>query len=289
MVSDVSDEDRAVMRECITEAVIYRSVPAAVFTGLHVKYFIRKTNFWLNGWPVVVGASCLAWFAGKLSYIHGKHCQDKFLEKAPNSKISAQILAVREGEKIHSEEHRREKFSDLTQEDLVFGSLTDKEKTILNDCNSTAFWFYSVPLMICFPSLLFIALKNGLLAPSKIVKKFPFAPKMSIAIASGYVTGQWLYMKSGDCSERFQRFAPDSQMAKIFRKGGFTMGNDQFQLQYIPEDQDQDSEAEEPKETEAAPMSNTYEGYIMPSSHNRKDLEKSMFDQTNSFDLFINK
>ena len=291
MGSDVSEEDRAVMRDCITEAVIYRSVPAAVFTGLHVKYFIRKTNFWLNGWPVVVGASCLAWFAGKLSYIHGRHCQDKFIEKAPNSRITAQILAAREEEKIHSEEHRRKNKLDLTQEDLVvFGSLTDKEKTILNDCNSTAFWFYSIPLMICFPSLVFIGLKKGLLAPSKIFRKFPFAPKLSLGIATGYVTGQWLYMKSGDCSEKFERLAPDSQMAKIWRNGGFTIGNDQFQVQYIPEDvdEDEDSKAETEKETEAPIISNTYEGYMMPS-YSRKDLEKSMLDKTNSFDVLMNK
>ena len=288
MVSDVSDEDRAVMRECISEAMMYRSVPAAMFTGLHVRYFIRKHNFWLNGWPVVLGASCLAWFAGKLSYIHGKHCQDKFLEKAPNSKITAQILAVREEERIHSEEHGKKKMLDLKQEDVVLGSLTDKEKTILNDCNSTAFWFYSVPLMICFSSLIFIAQKKGLLAPSKIFKKFPFAPKMSVAIASGYVTGQWLYMKSGDCSERFEKFAPNSQMAKIWRNGGFTIGNDQFQVQYIPEE-DEVSEAEKPKETEGAAMSNTYEGYIMPSSSDGKELEKSIFDKPNSFDVLMNK
>ena len=288
MVSDVSDEDRAVMRECISEAMMYRSVPAAMFTGLHVRYFIRKHNFWLNGWPVVLGASCLAWFAGKLSYIHGKHCQDKFLEKAPNSKITAQILAVREEERIHSEEHGKKKMLDLKQEDVVLGSLTDKEKTILNDCNSTAFWFYSVPLMICFSSLIFIAQKKSLLAPSKIFKKFPFAPKMSVAIASGYVTGQWLYMKSGDCSERFEKFAPNSQMAKIWRNGGFTIGNDQFQVQYIPEE-DEVSEAEKPKEAEGAAMSNTYEGYIMPSSSDGKELEKSIFDKPNSFDVLMNK
>ena len=51
---------------------------------------------------------------------------------------------------------------------------------------------------------------------------------------------------------------------------------------------DEASEAEKEKETEAAPTSNTYEGYIMPS-YSRNDLEKSMFDKTNSFDVLINK
>ena len=175
---------------------------------------------------------------------------------------------------------------DLSEDDLVFGSLTDKEKTILNDCNSTAFWFYSVPLMICFPSMVFIALKKGLLAPSKIFRKFPFAPKLSLGLATGYVTGQFLYVKSGDCSEKFERQAPDSQMAKIWRKGGFTIGNEQFQIQYIEEDED--SEPEKQKETEVAPTSNTYEGYLMPS-YGRKDLEKLMVDKSNSFDALINK
>ena len=123
---------------------------------------------------------------------------------------------------------------------------------------------------------------------TRIIRKFPFAPKLSLGIATGYVTGQFLYVKSGDCSERFERQAPDSQMAKIWRNGGFTIGNDQFQVQYIPEE-DEVSEAEKPKEAEGAAMSNTYEGYIMPSSSDGKELEKSIFDKPNSFDVLMNK
>ena len=225
----------------------------------------------------------MAWFVGKLSYVHGKHCQDKFLQQAPNSRIAQQILKLREDNNKEVVSHRS---IENSREDFGYGVVTEEEKSILNECNSTAFWNYSLPLMVLFPSLVFVALKKGLLAPSKVLKKYPNFPKMNLAAATGYVVGQWLYMKSEDCSEKFERFAPDSKMARLFRNGGYVMGNDQFHVEYLPESQSNGLGHQ--KETPKNDIPNSYEGYVMPSTR-LQDIEKNMFDSSNSFDVLINK
>ena len=150
----VSDQD--VLRECISESH-YRSFPCAVFTALNVRYLIRKRTLWLNGWPVVLGASCLAWIVGKLSYIQGKHCQDKFIEKAPNSRITENILMSRALEERGSSKERKERSTeeimDIPRVDGHVDSTSKEERSTLQKCNSTAFWEYSLPAMACVSCL----------------------------------------------------------------------------------------------------------------------------------------
>ena len=142
----VTDEDRRVMRECISESK-FRSSAAAVFTALNVRFFIRNRKLWLNGWPVVLGSSCLAWFVGKLSYIRGKHCQDKFIEKAPDSKITEQILLSRAAEKMTPSREEEPSNEEISDSQTVVGMRSEEENSTLRKCNSTAFWEYSLPIM----------------------------------------------------------------------------------------------------------------------------------------------
>ena len=115
-------------------------------------------------------------------------------------------------------------------------------------------------------------------------RNYPKLPKISIAAAGGYVVGQWLYVLSGDCSGKFEKFAPESYTARVLRSGGFTIGNDRFFIQYVPEDTP--SSASEPQEPESGDIP-TYEGYLMPSTE-RRDMDRILIDSTNTFDALIN-
>ena len=46
----------------------------------------------------------------------------------------------------------------------------------------------------------------------------PKAPKMIMGASVGYVAGQYLYLYSKDCSNRFLQFAPNDKIARILRQ-----------------------------------------------------------------------
>ena len=204
---EVSEDERKVMRECVREAFWFRSLPAAAFTGISVNYGIKTGKIKISprygGWPIILGASSMAYFVSKLSYIFGKHCTDKFLRDAPDSEIAEQIRKNRlSDEKTWRTEHDEQlnKFSDVLER-IDFDTLSDVEKKIINDCNSTAFWQFSVPLMMSASGSIYLAIKKGFLSPSKL-SSFPMSPKLIMGASLGYIAGQYLYVYSKECSNR---------------------------------------------------------------------------------------
>jgi len=266
-----------VMRECVYEAFWYRSLPLASITGVCVKLGvssgrIRHTKY--GAWPIVLGASSMAYIVGKLSYIFGENCARKFVEQAPSSEIAQEfkrrrpemVAAVeREGRgremKIPSVEQRNLGFSDVL-EDLDFETISDKEKLIMRDCNSIAFWRYSLPLSIVTSGTILAFFKAGILKPSKLNTTFPRLPKILIGSVLGYIAGQWVYVYSKDCPARFIEFAPEGEIAK------------RLQGQYICKDCAEKVNMNEATEGEVAGL----DDYVIPSNEN-VEVEKLIKDQ----------
>ena len=113
-------------------------------------------------------------------------------------------------------EERNLGFADIL-EGLDFSRISDVEKSIMDDCNSTALWQYSLPMSVMSSGAVFTAIKAGLLNASKRSTTFPRLPKMLVGGSLGYIAGQWLYVYSRDCSNRFLNFAPDGEIAKRLR------------------------------------------------------------------------
>ena len=143
------------------------------------------------------GASCLAYVASKISYIFGKNCTNKFLQKAPDSEISEQIRKNRAEDKRRwwtDHDDQLQKFSEIIDKIDCCCQLSDVEAQILDDCNSTAFWKFSLPLQVASASAVYLAIGRGLLGSSSWSSAFPRAPKMIVGAAAGYVAGQYLYL-----------------------------------------------------------------------------------------------
>lgn len=273
--SDTTEEERMVMRECVYEAFWYRSLPLATVTGVCVKLGvtsgkIRHTRY--GAWPIVLGAGSMAYIVGKLSYIFGENCARKFVEQAPSSEIAQEfkrrrpemVAAVeKEGRemKIPSVEQRNLGFSDVL-EDLDFETVSDKEKLIMRDCNSIAFWRYSLPLSVVTSVTVLAFIKAGMLKPSKLNTTFPRLPKILIGSVLGYIAGQWVYVYSKDCPARFIEFAPEGEIAK------------RLQGQYICKDC---AEKVNLNETTGDEVEGP-DDYVMPSNEN-VEVEKLIKDQ----------
>jgi len=219
---EVTDEERNVMKECVKEAFWYRCLPASTLTGFSVNYAIKTgkiRSYRYGGWPIILGASSLAYVASKISYILGKHCQDKFLEMAPNSEMSEHIKKDRAEVKAKwrtEHDEQLNKFSDILDQ-IDLDTISDVEKRIIQDCNSTAFWKFSLPLMLSSSGAVYLAIKKGFLNSSKWNTTFPKAPKMVIGGTLGYIAGQYLYVYSKDCSNRFLQYAPSEKIARLLR------------------------------------------------------------------------
>ena len=110
--SESSEPERAVVRACIEEAFWRRSLPSAIGTmaavSWHLKRCFLKTEpshrnqcksfrrpvppSKIMAGTVVVGASSLAYFLGKLSYILGDNCMEKFIKEVlVGSDLKAQV------------------------------------------------------------------------------------------------------------------------------------------------------------------------------------------------------
>jgi len=229
-VSDTTEEERLVIRECIKDAFWYRSLPLGVATSISVYYGVRAgkirgTRY--GAWPIVLGAGSLAYVVGKLTYIFGENCSRKFLEQAPDSDITATLRLKKRYREESLEDDQNTKswpgveernlgFADIL-EGLDFSRISDVEKSIMDDCNSTALWQYSLPMSVMSSGAVFTAIKAGLLNASKRSTTFPRLPKMLVGGSLGYIAGQWLYVYSRDCSNRFLNFAPDGEIAKRLR------------------------------------------------------------------------
>ena len=71
-----------------------------------------------------------------------------------------------------------------------FDTISEEENNILADCNSVAFWYYSLPSVAVSTALTSRALTTGLLASSSFTRRFPRLPKLTLAASLGYVAGQ---------------------------------------------------------------------------------------------------
>ena len=110
--SESSEPERAVVRACIEEAFWRRSLPSAIGTMAAVSWHLKRClmsdsraltpqrkSFRRPVPPskamagtVVVGASSLAYFLGKLSYILGDNCMEKFIKEVlVGSDLKAQV------------------------------------------------------------------------------------------------------------------------------------------------------------------------------------------------------
>ena len=218
-----------------------------------------------GGWPIIAGASSLAYFIAKIGYIFGKNCTDKFLIQAPNSDISEQIRKNREEDKRRwGTEHddQLQKFSEILDE-VEWESISDAEKQIMSDCNSVAFWKFSMPLMMSLSGAVYLAMKKGILRTSRWNNTMPKAPKMILGASVGYVAGQYLYLYSKDCSNRFLQFAPNDRIARILRK-------DETLLQESTSYQDSD-------DTNLFGSSGGDLGYVIPE-YGSESIDKSIRD-----------
>ena len=238
-----------------------------LISGLSVKYAIKTGKIRHGGWPIIVGASSLAYVVAKIGYIFGQNCTDKFLVQAPTSDISTQIRKNREKDKVrwgtkHDDQLR--KFSEILDE-VEWESISDVEKQIMDDCNSVAFWKFSMPLMISLSGAVYLAIKRGFLGSSKWNKSMPKAPKMIMGASVGYVAGQYLYLYSKDCSNRFLQFAPNDKIARILRQ-------DESLLTESPSYHQSDDSV-----LVSAVSSETDQGYVIPE-YGSENIDKSIRD-----------
>ena len=134
---------------------------------------------------------------------------EDILQKAPDSEISEQIRKNRAEDKRRwwmDHNDQLHKFPEIIDKIDCCCQLSDVEAQILDDCNSTAFWKFSLPLQVASAGAVYLAIGRGLLSSSSWSSAFPRAPKMIVGAAAGYVAGQYLYLYSKDCSNRYQRW-----------------------------------------------------------------------------------
>jgi len=235
---DVTDEERNVMRECLREAFWYRALPLSLITGFSVNNAIKigKIRSTSRGaWPIVLGSSSLAYIIAKLSYVTGQECKNKFLTGAPSSEIS-KIVRKQRKEKEDLENSKLKKFEDILENVDIgkikmekFGTLSDSEEKIIEDCNNTRFWQYSLPTMIGFSGSAYLAMKRGILSTSKWNNTLPMAPKIVVGGTLGYIIGNMIYLTSRDCSDRFLKFAPHGKIARILNHDDTLLSNEDCQ------------------------------------------------------------
>jgi len=237
------------MRECTQDAFWYRAMPSAAVAGTSLYCAVRAGKFKsiassrFRTWSVVVGFSSFAYVVAKLSYVLGENCKQKFLVQAPNSDISNHIRKKRgvsysQYEEIKEKEDAiKERIDeiqerkDLLQErkellqerkyellDIVDSKdfderkMTEKEQQILIDCNSAAFYQYSLPSMVGAS----VTAYAGVARSSRMQKRSLIGQSAPVALACtlGYFLGQVMYMYSTDCSDRFIKYAPEGEIAK---------------------------------------------------------------------------
>ena len=157
----------------------------------------------------------------------------------------------------HDEQLR--KFSEILDE-VEWDSISDVEKQIMADCNSVAFWKFSMPLMISISGAVYLAIKRGILGSSKWNNSMPKAPKMILGASVGYVAGQYLYLYSKDCSDRFLQFAPNDKIARVLRQDETLIKESMFQDRDDP-----------------AVSSEGDSGYVIPE-YGSENIEKSIRD-----------
>jgi len=225
MVMDSSEEERRVMRECTQDAFWYRAMPSATVAGASMYWAVRAgklkslANSRFRTWSVVAGFSSLAYVLAKISYVLGENCIHKFLTQAPDSDISKHIRKKRNISKSDVISDSVENMSEpvklleiVDSKDFDERKMTEKEQQILVDCNSAAFYQYSLPTMVSAiaTAYFFVARNPRLQNRSRMAQSAPVA----LACGLGYFMGQVMYLYSTDCADRFVKYAPEGSIAK---------------------------------------------------------------------------
>lgn len=247
----LANAEAKVLEECWSEALWLRAVPLATLSGATVFLAVRRGRLGGVGarygpWPKVLGTALAAFFAGKVSYLMGRNCQDKFLRQVPDSDISKSIREQRgitqedrtdihydgvgeigrideeAGKKTEEDGHSAgEDSQDVrisTDESEIVISLSNREMQILEDCRKVSVYYFSLPLAILQGALANLGQRKGVLKVSRWTPRpLQRLPKTAFFSAIGYATGQVLYMLSSDCADRFLRQAPHGQMARAIR------------------------------------------------------------------------
>jgi len=270
-----SSEERLAAKQCIEEAFWNRSLPMAIsagslaFLATKMGKFQSKSRF--GSWPIVVGFGSLGYVVGKFSYITSEKCMDIFLEKAPQSSISENVRERREAN-AEMDVDLPYRFMDI-MENLDVDQITEKEEQILEDCNSVAFYRYSLPLSAALSGAAYFSMKGKLLTESRILASFPRLPKSLLGSVLGYILGQYLYVKSGDCPLRFQKYDAEGQISRLLRgeeldepvcqscqtQGSLDVSDFQDYVLPMPESGDRDLEARI-----RATWTNSFQPYVKP-------------------------
>ena len=232
--------------------------------GVAAYYLVRtgklKPNKKFGAGPKVFSSSFLGYWVGKISYILSDACKDKFLKDAPESETAYHIrkergltqpwTAIRDfGNKNNDEDEDDDE--DYIQIKITIPSLrsiinpgttkddknlvlNEKENKILDECERRSNFFYSLPLSLICGASMFVAQKKNWISKLretniKWIKKlphFPFRSRSLHGIVFGYTLGQFLYIMSLDCEERFLKYAPDGDVAKRIREQREENGED---------------------------------------------------------------
>jgi len=89
-----TEEEQKIFAECMSDCFWFRSLPAACVAGIGVLAAIKSGRLAPSKygiWPKVLGSSGLAYILAKESYLLGEKCDDKFLQKSPNSEMAERI------------------------------------------------------------------------------------------------------------------------------------------------------------------------------------------------------
>lgn len=97
---NLSPEETQVFQECRREALIYRSVPFSVMFGTAASAFSKmnvrgfRPSAKSGALFPILGSCLVGYWIGKFSYF--TECENKFLQRLPDSKVSQFIRAKRE-------------------------------------------------------------------------------------------------------------------------------------------------------------------------------------------------
>lgn len=192
-----SDTERRVMRSCIMEAFWARSAPLAVVTMLGVGFAARRRGV-LHGGALALGSGSGAYLLGKLSYILGENCIDKFIKDAPGSPVAVHALQKREKSRRFEELWRSGEVSRTIRE-VDVDSLekhSEEQRWILVEACNRSIAEAALPCSLASSSLVLLLLRLGLVKGSQRLPSLPWLPKVFLAAGAGFFGGIVIYARS---------------------------------------------------------------------------------------------
>ena len=241
-ISDQASEGvRRATDECWMEASLYRAYPAAIVTGVATLTWLTRgkragTNTRLGLALKTSAAAVLAFWAGKLQYLSTKHCRDKFLQYAPDSKIAKSIQQNRRAQGSNAKSTYQSDrgvpatapattnsettvtFPDQHGREIEV-QMTEEEQKVLDECAKVSLYFFSFPsTVLCFSSAIYLQSRGHFQSSKWVNPPLNKLPKALTFGVAGFVAGQWLYLRSGDCQDRFLHRAPRGQLVNLIRQ-----------------------------------------------------------------------